>query len=282
MICATTDAERLGAYLDGELDLTSSLDLERHLAECAECARALATQRALKSALGAADLRYPATTAERERLRQSLRRAAPAMLAERQAEGSEQSGRRVRSLRGGRDNAPWRALASIAALLAVAVVSWSVGRFGAGGPGGAPAAPAMADEVVASHVRSLLAGHPSDVVSTDRHTVKPWFDGRLDYAPEVVDLAAAGYPLAGGRLDYLGGRPVAALVYRAGAHLINVFTWPVAAAGAEPPAESVRRGYRVVHWTAGSMTFWAVSDAAPGTLHDFADRLSRATGRTAP
>ncbi len=268
MTCPTTDAERLAAYLDGELDLTSALELERHLAGCAECARALAAQRALSTAIGAADLRHRATPEQRERLRRSLRGAAPAP-------------------RWRFDTPRRRALTSLAALLAVAVVSWSLGRLGAGpAPSPAAAMAAVTDEVVASHVRSLLAGHLADVVSTDRHTVKPWFDGKLDYAPEVVDLAAEGFPLAGGRLDYLADRPVAALVYRAGRHPINLFTWPVAgdrAAPPAPPAEAAaRRGYHVVHWTQRGMTYWAVSDLAAGRLREFADRLARAIGRPAP
>ncbi len=256
MTCPTIDAERLGAYLDGELDLTSTLELERHLAGCAECARALAAQRALSTALGAAGLRHAPLPGQRDRLRQSLRAASPAPVL--------------------RFPAPrLRALASLAALLAVAVVSWSVGRFGRFGPGAA-AAPEIADQVVASHVRSLLAGHPADVASSDHHTVKPWFAGRLDYAPEVVDLAAQGYPLAGGRLDYLDGRPVAALLYRDGRHLVNVFTWPVREPPSPPHASSLR-GYHLVHWTAGGMTWWAVSDAAPESLADLARRLEKAT-----
>jgi len=257
MTCPTIDAERLGAYLDGELDLSATLELERHLAGCAECARALAAQRALSQAIGQAGLRHAPLPGQRERLRRSLRAAAPAPVV--------------------RFPAPrLRALASLAALLAVAVVSWSLGRWGRFIPGPVASSPALADEVVASHVRSLLAGHPADVESSDHHTVKPWFAGRLDYAPEVVDLAAQGYPLAGGRLDYLDGRPVAALLYRDGRHLVNVFTWPAR----EPPSPlraSSRRGYHLVHWTAGGMTWWAVSDASPESLVDLARRLARAT-----
>ena len=127
-----------------------------------------------------------------------------------------------------------------------------------------------------SHVRSLLAGHPADVASTDRHTVKPWFTGRLDYAPAVVDLAAQGFPLVGGRLDYLGHHPVAALVYRADRHVVNLFTWP-AAYTADPagpvPTALTRQGFHVVHWTAAGMTYWAVSDVAEDRLRQFARLL---------
>lgn len=256
MTCPTIDAERLGAYLDGELDLTSALDLERHLAGCPDCTRALAAQRALSSAIGAAGLRHPPLPGQSDRLRQTLRAASPAPVL------------RFPTPR-------LRALASLAALLAVAVISWSLGHFGPGGLGGNPQ-PQIADEVVASHVRSLLAGHPADIPSSDHHTVKPWFAGRLDYAPEVVDLAAQGYPLAGGRLDYMDGRPVAALLYRDGRHLVNVFTWPTREPPS-PPRPLTRRGYHLVHWTAGGMTWWAVSDAAPDSLADLARRLAKAT-----
>jgi anti-sigma factor RsiW len=257
MTCPTMDAERLGAYLDGELDLTSALALERHLSTCADCARALAAQRALSAAIGAADLRYRPAPELRDRLRQSLRRAAPRPAAERF------SGPRRRTL------------TSLAALLAVAVASWSLGRFGSGGGIG----PAIPEEVVASHVRSLLAGHPADVVSTDRHTVKPWFAGKLDYAPEVVDLAGQGFPLEGGRLDYLDGRPVAALVYRAGRHPINLFTWPAqdrSMGSTTRPEAGSRRGFHLVHWTQDGMTYWAVSDLAADQLEAFRRRLAGA------
>ena len=161
----------------------------------------------------------------------------------------------------------------------------------------------IAEEVLASHLRALLAGHPQDVASSDRHTVKPWFAGRIDYSPPVVDLAAQGYPLRGGRLDYVAGRPVAVLVYQAGNHLASVFVWPAAVAAAAPDAASAptgtgaaavrpgrdggtvassRRGFQLVRWTQAEMNWWAVSDVAPEHLADLVQRLRAATAPPPP
>ena len=131
-------------------------------------------------------------------------------------------------------------------------------------------------EVVAAHVRSLMTpGHLNDVASTDQHTVKPWFAGRLDFAPPVRDLAASGFPLAGGRLDYIDGRAVAALTYKRRLHTVNLFVWPVSQSDTPPVSTSVN-GYSVARWTRGSMRYWAVTDAAPDEVAAFARALTSA------
>ncbi|WP_082117912.1 anti-sigma factor family protein [Pandoraea apista] len=132
-------------------------------------------------------------------------------------------------------------------------------------------------EIVASHVRALLSQHPIDVVSTDQHTVKPWFNGRIDYAPPVVDLSAKGFPLEGGRLDYVGGRTVAVLVYRTDKHPIDLYVFPARDKGAAAPTISGADGYAIARWRRGGMTYWAITDAEASHLRVFVEALQAAT-----
>jgi anti-sigma factor RsiW len=130
----------------------------------------------------------------------------------------------------------------------------------------------IGQEIVSSHVRALLSQHPIDVVSTDQHTVKPWFNGRLDYTPPVVDLAAQGFPLVGGRIDYVGHRTVAVLIYRYQKHPIDLYVFPDAG-GAPVPSARAADGYAMAHWQRNGMTYWAITDAQSAHLHAFEQAL---------
>jgi len=157
----------------------------------------------------------------------------------------------------------------------IAILGWALASV--------PRAPTDADrlreEIVSAHVRSLMADHLTDVPSSDQHTVKPWFSGKLDFSPEVRDLAPEGFPLVGGRLDYVAGRAVAALVYQRRGHPINVFVWPEASAEADarpvPAEEAALRGYIVIRWRRGETSYAAVSDLNRAELRALVDALQR-------
>jgi anti-sigma factor RsiW len=243
------------AELDGELDAAEAAALASHRADCAICQEAageLARARALTE--GAA-LHEPAPETLRVRLAAQFGSAAPSATSP--GKGTWQSGRRLSSASLG----GFGLGAVCAAVIALLVV--------------APRGPDLPEQIVASHIRALQPGHLEDVASSDQHTVKPWFDGRIDFAPPVKDLVSAQFPLKGGRLDYIGGRPVAALIYQHRKHVIDLFVWP-AATTAAAPAQTQAMGYNIVHWTAGGMTFWAVSDLDAAELRVFADDWRRA------
>jgi anti-sigma factor RsiW len=140
-----------------------------------------------------------------------------------------------------------------------------------GEPLGRPQDRTLVGQVISSHIRSLLATHLLDVPSTDQHTVKPWFAGKLEFSPPVQDFAARGFSLIGGRLDYLNDQEVAALVYRRNQHVINLFIWPSGAGRATPVQSFAQDGYHALHWNRGGFSFWAVSDVRPEDLLAFAD-----------
>jgi len=142
-------------------------------------------------------------------------------------------------------------------------------------------AEALTDALLASHVRSLLGSHLLDVASSDQHTVKPWFNGKLDYSPSVYDLAGRGYPLLGGRLDYVANHAVAALVYGRRQHVISVFLWPAERGPTAGPATVTRQGYHMLHWIAPDYAYWVVSDLGSTELREFTQLLQRADSAAA-
>jgi anti-sigma factor RsiW len=127
----------------------------------------------------------------------------------------------------------------------------------------------LARELISSHVHSLMATHLTDVLSSDGHTVKPWFKGQLDFSPPVKNLSKEGFALVGGRLDYVGDRPVAAIVYQRRKHVINLFVWPSTSESAVSTTTQTRQGYHMINWTEGGLTFWAVSDLNEEELGEF-------------
>ena len=277
----------LDANADHELSPPQSRDVQRHIESCDACRRESEMVMAMKGAVRTAtyhrapdELRArimaalpPTDIAEQApHARQSEKAAAPRArqrkgwldwlrppqgggfgpLAGEGAAGSAGAGWHV--------GAAWRGgLALAFCALVAAGVAVTLHRTGEPMP--------LVDELVASHVRAQLSGHDIDVISSDQHTVKPWFNGKLDYAPPVEDLAASGFPLAGGRLDYVGHRQVAVLTYRHAKHVIDVYVFPEddRAAGKPGPA-LVRDGYSIVRWRDDGMMWWAVTDAAPESL----------------
>lgn len=247
---------QLDAYLDGELAAVEAGEFEAHLARCPECTRAREERLALRAAIRRAAPTPPAPDTLRERVRLGLRARGAAAAGPAQPIGR-----------------PWSWLALAASLALVAFGGWRLGlrRADAGG---------VADEVLTSHIRSLMPGHLTDVRSSDQHTVKPWFNGALDYSPPVYDFTGRGYPLLGGRLDYVAERPVAALVYGRRQHLISLLVLPATRAAAAPSPYRFRQGYHLLHWATPTFRYWAVSDLGLAELRDFA-RLVRAADSTA-
>jgi anti-sigma factor RsiW len=242
-------AEWLHGYFDGELDAARAAEFEAHLGRCASCTAALARQQVLRDAIGGADLYARASPSLRARVRGAI--------------PTRSSASRPRLL-------VWPA--ATAAVLALALVGlWQLR------PGGGEAAPErpIVAAILDAHLRSLQPAHLTDVLSSDQHTVKPWFDGKLDFSPPVTDLTADGFPLAGGRLDVIGNRSVAALVYGRRKHFVNLFVWPSAEGDTTSPISGATRGYHWIHWARGGMSFWAVSDAAAADLAEFARLLQR-------
>lgn len=240
--------ELLHAHVDGELDLVNARQVEQHLRDCEECRQAEEQIRGLREALMKDAPAYQAPAHLRRNIRAALRREA----------NSDD-----------RNVSFWPIFAASAAfaVLILGFIFFATNRTSHEG--------AIVDEVIANHVRSLLATHLVDIASTDQHTVKPWFDGKIDFAPDVHDFAMSGFPLVGGRLDYLDGKTVVALVYQRSKHPINVFILPNGESGETSPVSTTRHGYNVLSWNHRDMKYWAVSDLNEAELRQFAGLLIR-------
>jgi anti-sigma factor RsiW len=231
-------------YHDGELDPLRALEVESHLGDCAGCRAALENLRTLGQATASAYFSAPPDL--RTNLLAAIRDAEPTA-------NVIQLPRRSRS---------W--LTSGLALAAAVVLGFFLGRVLE-----RPASNrALLAQLTDSHLRSLMGNHLTDVATSDQHTVRPWFEGKLDFAPPVEDLSAQGFPLIGGRVEYVGGRAVAALVYQRRQHFVNLFIWPEAGAEELTGAKS-QRGYNFIHWKSNGMTFWAVSEISEEELRNF-------------
>jgi anti-sigma factor RsiW len=255
---------RVQACFDGEVDAISAADTERHAEHCPEC-RALLADLAATRARIRRDLDY-------ERAPPPLRERITRMLDEETAV----AGRETVQTAGRGPRPAWRtrpfwlgALGGIGAALAAGVAFMVLSLLFAARP------QALLDEVVAAHVRSLMPEHLTDVVSSDRHTVKPWFAGHADVSPVVADFAPQGYRLVGGRADYLNGQRAAVVVYQHGPHVINVFTW--VAGRATFPGLTTRNGYHIAFWRVGNLQYCAVTDAGWDELQGLV-RLLRELG----
>ena len=256
----------MDAYLDGELDPITNQTIEQHLRECPDCEKAYQAQSTLVRTIGSAASYYKAPMELRERIRGSLREES----GERRVTNRFQPNDSVASKRRSeRPSAPvavsWNWLALAAAIVLAAILVSNLGlRFRRPN-----ADQILATELISSHVRSLMANHLTDVASSDQHTVKPWLDTKLDFAPAVPDLSSGGFPLIGGRLDYLNNRPVAALIYQRRKHFINLFIWPAEATANRPTTTISQQGYQLLHWVDRDFNYWAVSDVNDKDLETF-------------
>jgi anti-sigma factor RsiW len=235
----------LDAYVDNELGPGEAAAMDEHLETCPRCRQRIADRGSLARLIRSVPY-YNAPDALRARVAGATNpsRFTPRALA-------------------------WAAMIAVAVSLGGAMTVRSIRSRHAG-----EATVVIAEAVVGSHVRALMGEHLLDVRSSDQHTVKPWFQGKLDFSPAVEDLASIGFPLVGGRVDYLSGRPVAALIYQRRQHTINLFEWPATDARAATDTRSIR-GFQLRHWTSGGMSFWAVSDLNDAELAEFARALQK-------
>jgi anti-sigma factor RsiW len=238
------------AHHDGELDAANHLQIDEHLADCPGCFGTARQLSALRGALQNSELRFSASDNLRRTISLAVEQAAKA---EREPVLSR----------------PWSqhlgwAVAAVLLVASILTFQLSTGRT----------EDRLLADLTASHVRSLMVAHLTDVPSTDQHTVKPWFDGKLDFAPPVKDLRDSGFPLLGGRMDFVDGHPAAALVYGRQKHFLNLFVWPAISPSRTDFHATQRNGYNIIQWSDGRMTFGLVSDLNEVELREFAREWS--------
>ena len=250
MNCASA-RDLIESYLDDELDAGLRTEVRNHLSTCSSCAEIHARLRELQVNIRSQAPYYDPPADLRRRVQTAL-----ALVANREGKAAP--------------SVPWRWIAIAAAALLAASLSLNVTLFRPRGD----ERDIVAQNIVAIHIRSLIGTHLLDVPSSDQHTVKPWFNGKLDFSPDVKDFASEGFPLRGGRIEYVADRPAAALVYQRRLHVINVLVWPSVSSG-NSEDELTRKGYNIIHWSKAGMTYWVVSDLGLNELRQFAERYKR-------
>ena len=238
----------LNAYVDGELDSEGSISVESHVQGCSSCLRDMENLHVLASSIERGALRFKAPPHLKRNVQAAIRAANPV----------------ARSSFFG-----WRWAGALASAAVLVALTWAATTHWVR----SSEETLLVNAIVDSHVRSMMANHITDVASSDSHTVKPWFGGKLDYSPPAKDLTEQGYRLIGGRLDYLDNRPVAALVYQRSQHFINLFVWPVKSSVIPQEGHLTRQGYNMIHWTQSGMTYWLVSELNPAELNECARLL---------
>ena len=248
MKCASA-RELIESYLDGELDPGLRAEIQDHLTSCSSCSETHARLHELQEDIRAQAPYYDPPASLEQRIRSALAQAA----------------KREIPIRGATGPSPtWRWLAVAASVLLAVSLALNLRLF----QSARNDRDIIAQNLVSSHVRSLIGTHLLDVPSSDQHTVKPWFNGKLDFAPDVKDLAGQGFPLIGGRIDYLTDQPVAALIYKRRQHVINLFVWP-STSSVNSAEKLSQKGYNLIHWDKAGLNYWAVSDLSLSDLLQF-------------
>jgi anti-sigma factor RsiW len=239
----------IDAFIDNELDIPNSLEVERHISSCQSCSIVYKNYLVIQSALKDESMYFSTPPELKKKITSSIK-------------SSEKKQFSIKSRMFG-----WQGAAAVFALTSVFLLIFILFRSAS-----SPEAQ-ITEQIVDNHMRSLMPNHLTDVQNSDQHTVKPWFNGKLDFSPPVADLSSQGFTLVGGRLDYINGQPVAAIVYQRKSHLINLFFWFSDNKDDITKKASVTRGYNLIHWTKGNRNYWAVSDINLTELDEFISKI---------